>query len=62
VNKGTLQLALTGTVDLELEYREYRGNGSGITQEHAAAAQNFQRTQALMEIADAFAWLLHVTA
>jgi hypothetical protein len=62
VSKGILLLALAGTVDLELEYREHRGNGSAITQEHVAAARKFHRSHALVAIADAFAWVLYVTS
>lgn len=62
MNNGILQVALAGVVDLELEYREHRGNSTAITQEHVAAARKLQRTHALIEIADAFAWVLHVTS
>jgi hypothetical protein len=59
VNKGILLHALSGRVDLELEYREPSHNETGMSPQDLAAGK-LERTHALMQIADAFAWVLHV--
>lgn len=60
MNKGILQLALSGAMELELEYREPGSKENDSTNEHSAAAQQSDRIHAQEQIADAFAWLLHV--
>jgi hypothetical protein len=59
MSQGILQLALSGTVDLELEYREPGSKDSGTPQEHAAA-QQLHGSHALAQIADALPAWLHV--
>jgi hypothetical protein len=60
VNKGILKLALSGKVPLQLEYRDPRGGSSAEYHSESAVNEQLQRDLARTQIADAFAWLLHV--
>ncbi|HEV2730221.1 MAG TPA: hypothetical protein VGV15_09325 [Terriglobales bacterium] len=58
MNKGILKLALSGNVPLQFEYRDPSG---GSTAERSDSAVNERLDNAAKaQIADAFAWLLHV--
>jgi hypothetical protein len=59
VNKGILQLALSGTVELELEYREPSGKELEAEQELLGPAPRFNRDQQQAQIQEEFARLLH---
>jgi hypothetical protein len=59
VNKGILELALSGAVELELEYRKPDSTENQAF-EQPVTAQQLHRLHVQAQIADAFAWLLHV--
>jgi hypothetical protein len=58
VNKGILQLALSGTVELELEYREPSGKELEARQELLGSAPQFNRDRQQAQIQQEFACLL----
>jgi hypothetical protein len=60
VNKGILRLALSDTVELELEYCEPDSKEPRPSHEQRVTVQQLRRIHAQGQIADAFAWLLHV--
>ena len=60
MNGGILQTSLSGAVKLQLEYREPMGKATETPQERAHTAQQLAQAHAKTQIADAFAWLLHV--
>ena len=59
MNKGILELALTGIVDLELEYRKPEKAGD-LSQQQPCSPQQLRDFQVETQIDDAFAWLLYV--
>jgi hypothetical protein len=59
VNKGILKLALSGKVPLQLEYSD-PSCGSSAERRSDSAVNEQLNNAAKMQIADAFAWLLHV--
>ena len=60
MNKGILQLDLSGRVPLELDYREPDGRENRGPRAEAAAIERPHDSDTQLQIADAFAWLLHV--
>lgn len=58
MNKGILKLALSGKVPLQLEYRDPSCGSSAERRSDSVSEQ--LNNAAKMQIADAFAWLLHV--
>lgn len=60
MNQGILELALSGTVALELEYRKPDSTETRVPHEERVTAQQLRRIHAQAQIADAFACLLHV--
>jgi len=60
VNRGILELALSGALELELEYRKPDSKETRVPHEQRVTVQQLRRVHAQAQIADAFAWLLHV--
>ena len=60
MNKGILELALSGTVELELEYRTPEDKQTQMPHKPRVTVRQLRRIHAQAQIADAFAWLLHV--
>ncbi len=60
MSKGILQLALSGKVPLQLDYREPSTGENAERPKEPAAIERPHHNQAKAQIADALAWLLHV--
>lgn len=60
MNNGILELALSGAMELELEYWKPDSTETHVAFEQRVTAQQLHRIHMPAQIADAFAWLLHV--
>ena len=60
MNRGILELALSGALELEPEYRKPDSKETRVPHEQRVTVQQLRRVHAQAQIADAFAWLLHV--
>ena len=60
MNKGILQLAVSGKIPLQLKYRDPTGADDVERRSDSVVNQQFHHDSAKVQIADAFAWLLHV--
>jgi hypothetical protein len=60
MHKGILQVAVSGKIPLQLEYRDPSGADNAERRSDSTVNEELHHNLAKAQIADAFAWLLHV--